>query len=84
MPDWIGFVRAHLPGMRLHREREEEIIADLAQQLEDWYQEALAGGASEKEAEEFARRQIPDWETLEMQATIATAHQAEPEPPNQT
>lgn len=64
MPDWNGFVRAHLPGTGLRREREEEIVADLAQQLEDWYREALAGGASEKEAEELARRQVPDWKAL--------------------
>ncbi|MBM3790780.1 MAG: FtsX-like permease family protein, partial [Acidobacteria bacterium] len=64
MPDWPRFVRDHLPADGLKREREEEIIAELAQQLEDFYQEALAGGASEAEADEYARRQVPDWEIL--------------------
>ena len=64
MPDWTRYVRDHLPANSLKREREEEIIADLGQQLEDFYQEALAGGASEEEAAEYARCQIPDWEAL--------------------
>jgi putative ABC transport system permease protein len=64
MPDWTRFVRDHFPGNRLKRDREEEIIADLGQQLEDFYQEAMARGASEEEAAEFARCQVPDWETL--------------------
>ncbi len=64
MPDWTGYVRKHLPAHRLKRAREEGIIADLAQQLEEFYRDALADGASEQEAEELARRQIPDWETL--------------------
>ncbi len=64
MPDWIRFVRDRLPTNRLRQEREEEIIAELGQQLEDFYQEALAAGASEEEAAEYARCQIPDWETL--------------------
>ena len=64
MPDWNGFVRDHLPAKRRKREREEEVIAELGQQLEDFYREALTGGASEEEAVEYARRQIPDWEAL--------------------
>jgi putative ABC transport system permease protein len=64
MRDWITFVREHLPPNKLKRERHEEIIAELGQQLEDFYQEALTRGASEEEAAGYARRQIPDWETL--------------------
>lgn len=64
MPDWIRFVRDHLPVNCLKREREEEVIAELAQQLEDSYQEALAAGSTEEEAAESARCQIQDWETL--------------------
>ncbi len=64
MRDWTRFVRDHLPAGRLNRQREEEIIGELGQQLEDFYQEALGGGASEEDAAEHARRQIPDWESL--------------------
>ena len=64
MPDWNRFVRDHLPANGLKREQEESVIAELAQQLEDLYREALTGGASEEEAVEYARRQIPDWEAL--------------------
>ncbi len=64
MHDWTEYVRRNLPVGRLKQEREDEIVADLAQQLEDFYQEAMAGGASEQEAAEYACRQIPDWESL--------------------
>lgn len=64
MPDWTEFVRRHLPAGRLRREREDEVIADLAEQLEDFYQEALAAGASEQEAAHHAQRQIPDWDVF--------------------
>jgi putative ABC transport system permease protein len=64
MPDWKEFVRRNLPAGRLKRECEDELIDDLAQQLEDIYQEALAGGASEPEAADQAQRQIPDWDTF--------------------
>ncbi len=64
MPDWTEFVRRNIPSGRLKREREDELIGELAQQLEDIYQEARAGGASETEAADQARRQIPDWDTF--------------------
>jgi len=64
MHDWTEFVRRNLPAGRLKRECEDELIDDLAQQLEDIYQEALAGGASEAEAADQAQRQIPDWESF--------------------
>ncbi len=51
MPDWKSYLRERLslPGMKGHRE--ERIISELADHLEDVYQEALARGASEAEAE---------------------------------
>ena len=64
MHDWTEYVRRHLPSGRLKSEREDEIVADLAQQLEEFYRDALAGGASEREAREHACRQVPDWESL--------------------
>jgi len=51
MPDWKRYLRERLslPGMKGHRE--ERIISELADHLEDVYQEALGRGASEQEAE---------------------------------
>jgi predicted permease len=50
MPDWKSYLRKHfsLPEMRGHRD--ERAIEELADHLEDLYQEALSRGASEEEA----------------------------------
>ena len=50
MPDWKKEVAARLSGLRLDPARETEICEELAQHLEDRYQELLRGGATEKEA----------------------------------
>jgi putative ABC transport system permease protein len=64
MPDWKAYVREHLPALVLRPEREREIVEELAQQLEQKYAEALAGGASESEAVTAAAGQIPNWNAL--------------------
>jgi putative ABC transport system permease protein len=64
MADWKQFVREHLPDLRLVVEREQEIIEELAQQLEESYNEALARGATESEAESHAMAQFADWDAL--------------------
>ena len=51
-----------LPG--LTPEREARIVRELAAQLEDFYREALAGGASEADADAHACRQIGDWDRM--------------------
>ena len=45
-------------------EREAHIVRELAAQLEDFYRDALAGGATEPEADAYAARQIRDWERM--------------------
>ena len=64
MRDWTAYVRAHLKLPALTPEREAHIIRDLAAQLEDFYGEALARGASEPAADAHALAQIRDWERL--------------------
>ena len=64
MPDWPQFVRDHLPPLDMGRERESEIVAELALQLEQAYSEALAGGATEGEARRRAEAQFRDWNRL--------------------
>jgi predicted permease len=60
MPDWKSYLRKHLslPQMRGHRE--ERIISELADHLEDLYREALARGASEKEARAHVEKWLGD------------------------
>lgn len=67
MPDWVGYVRENLPLPPMRRQREDKIIRQLAEQMEDCYREAIAGGSTEEEAESEARAHITDWEKLAAQ-----------------
>jgi putative ABC transport system permease protein len=64
MRDWQGFVRARLRVPDLAPEREARIIREVASQLEDFYRDAIARGATEPEADAHAGRQIADWTRL--------------------
>ena len=61
MRDWEVFVREHLQLADLTPEREARIVREIATQLEDFYRDALACGASDAAADTHARAQIPDW-----------------------
>ena len=50
MPDWKREIESRLSGLRLRPTRVAEIVEELAQHLEDRYEQALAGGADEEEA----------------------------------
>ena len=64
MPNWNHIVRQRLAILRLPPEREIEIVEEVALDLEAVYEDALAAGLSEKEAE--ARSvQSYDWRLLE-------------------
>src|SRR6266508_4016471 len=70
MPDWNHIVREHLAVLRLPPEREIEIVEELALHLEAAYEEALAGGLSEAEAEARAVQGY-DWRLLECELSRA-------------
>jgi putative ABC transport system permease protein len=74
MPEWTAYVRAHLPPLGLRPEREAEIVAELALQLE----QACGHAASESEALALAGREFPDWSALA--AEIRTAERPAPKP----
>jgi putative ABC transport system permease protein len=71
MRDWDAFVRARvrLPGLK--PEREARIVRELAMQLEDFYNEALAGGASEADADAYALTQVRDWDRMTQDVWLA-------------
>ena len=50
MPDWKKEIRPRLAGLRLAPTREAEIVEELAQGLEDCYEELLAGGTTKADA----------------------------------
>jgi putative ABC transport system permease protein len=64
MRDWKQFVRDRLPDLRLAPGREQEIVEELAQQLEQEYSAALAQGATPAEAESRTMHQFTDWDAL--------------------
>jgi putative ABC transport system permease protein len=50
MPDWKKEIRKRLSRLRLQPTRESEIVEELAQHLDDRYEQSLRGGATEEEA----------------------------------
>src|SRR5215467_11175981 len=69
-PNWNHIVRDHLAVLRLPPEREIEIVEEQALHLEAAYEDALADGLSEAEAEARAVRSY-DWRLLECELSRA-------------
>src|SRR5215467_475222 len=69
-PNWKQIVRENLAVLRLPPEREIEIVEELALHLEAAYEDALADGLSESEAEARAVRGY-DWRLLECELSRA-------------
>jgi putative ABC transport system permease protein len=67
MPDWSAYVREHLQLRGFRPERESEIVEEIAQQLDEAYQEALRAGGSDQEARAAAERHVADWAVLRQQ-----------------
>ena len=78
MRNWEAFVRSRLTIPGLTPERELRIIRELAAQLDDFYRDALARGASEAEADADACRQIADWDRMAQDVWLADRPQARP------
>src|SRR5262245_8571112 len=70
MPNWNHIVREHLAALRLPPEREIEIVEELAQCFEAVYEDALAAGLSEAEAEARAAQGY-DWRLMECELSRA-------------
>ncbi len=78
MPDWRRHIRPHLAALRLTPTREEEIIDELGQHLEDRWRELVAAGASEEDAVRGALAQLrPD----ALVRSLAPLHQLRQPPP---
>lgn len=71
MPDWKRIVRERLSALRLAAVREEEIVEELAGDLEERYQRALRDGASPQEAERLALAELDDSELLAREISAA-------------
>ena len=64
MPDWKQYIRENLSLSKLSRQREEEIVEDIAWQFESAHREALSRGIPDEEAIAQAKQHIPDWESF--------------------
>jgi len=64
MPDWTAYVRRRLSLPALRRERELEIVEDVARQLDEAYREALDAGATDAEAQARAEAHVANWDDL--------------------
>jgi putative ABC transport system permease protein len=64
MQDWKHYVKERVPRINLPAAREAEILEELAELLEDAYEDALKSGATEQEALAMAMSQLPDGAAL--------------------
>ena len=64
MPDWRPEVRRRLAPLGLDPKREQEILDEIVDDLEDRYRETRASGASEPEAERAAREALDTSDVL--------------------
>jgi hypothetical protein len=78
MRDWRTFVRQRLRLPDLAPEREARIVRELAAQLEDFYRDAIAAGASDADADAYAQRQIDDWDEMAHAVRVADRAHARP------
>ena len=60
MPDWKEEITRRLRSLKLAPAREAEIVEEMAQHLEDRYQELISGGATENEAARKALQELSD------------------------
>src|ERR1051326_346497 len=84
MPDWKQIVREHLTGLKLEGSTEAEIFDELAQHLEDRYQELLASGMPEAEAQRIAREPLDASPSLAEALRRARRRPAPETPPRPT
>jgi putative ABC transport system permease protein len=81
MPDWKSHIRSRLVSLRLSPARESEIVEELAQHLEDRWQELMATGATPEDAEHTARTEFDGARLRGLLGTLRQAHWREAPPP---
>jgi len=75
MRNWTEHVRPRLSSLRLSPAREQEIVEELAQHLEDRWRELVAGGASEDDATRLALAEFREGNLLaKYMAPLREAH----------
>src|SRR5687767_6849732 len=79
MPDWARHVRPRLSPLRLSPARENEIVEELSQHLDDRWRELVAGGTPEDDATRLALAEFRDGNLLaRYMAPLKQAHAQAP------
>src|ERR1041384_2804775 len=78
MPDWKTEIRQRVARLKLAPARESEIVEELAQHLDDRYQELLADGASDTDAERLILAELSENELFGELHRVE--HKTPPEP----
>ena len=81
MPDWRPHIRPRLASQRFSPAREAEITEELAQHLEDRWQELVAHGATPEEAAHAATTEFDGARLEALLGTLRQAHWHETPPP---
>ena len=71
MPDWHEIARQGLGPLPFEADRENEIILELANHLEDLYSDSVRRGKSEAEALRSALSAAADWDKLRREIELA-------------
>ena len=72
MPEWKSEIRQRLAGLKLEPVREAEIVDELAQHLEDRYQELRAGGATREQAQQLALAELHNRQLLAQEQVLGS------------
>src|SRR5262245_51031944 len=78
MPDWKPAIRSRLASLRLAPTRENEIVEELSQHLDDRWRELVAGGLSDEEAAAQALAGLRGDRLVEQLAPLRQAHAPDP------
>ena len=74
MPDWAPEVRPRLSSLRLSPTRENDIVEELSQHLDDRWRELIAGGTPSHEATQLALAEFGDDVLERYMAPLRQAH----------
>ncbi|HEV8394632.1 MAG TPA: ABC transporter permease [Vicinamibacterales bacterium] len=78
MREWAPHVRPRLSSLRLTPVRENEIVEELSQHLEDRWRELVTGGTGEDEAARLALAELGEGTLLARLAPLRQAHMPSP------
>src|SRR6185295_5941810 len=78
MPDWKTEIRRRIARLKLAPARQSEIVEELAQHLDDRYQELLAGGTSDVDAERLTLADLSENELFRELHTVERKTPPEP------